>query len=340
MSYPLVASLTIDSTGTGTATFPAPPSGSELEGTMAIPMANAGATYVVDVGGLPYTSGQGSSPCGPVVAKANQQVTVAAANMLPGSYQVAWTVNQVSLGSADSYPAPVAQTPAIPQQPLGVIAGSAGTVTETIQVPGSTRSLIFVTPKPASGATFSVVGATTGYNYTGGTVAIGGAQVVDFLGAAYDTAVTVTVTGLGVGNSSWVSADQLIENQLVFASAGGIASRLLRPDGRAYPEGDAAASINGAGTIIPAPAAGLHVLVQTLSLALVAGAAEATAQLNVTKGGVAVGVFTVAAAASSEGNGVWVPPAGFLCDAATAVTVSDGGTVASVNANATYDVVS
>lgn len=125
-------------------------------------------------------------------------------------------------------------------------------------------------------------------------------------------------------------------------------TKLLRKDGRQYPEGDFSALINvasGSGTFIAAPGAGLSVMLASLTVAaaLAASAQSVVLSLTATINGVAQ-IIAAAWGGPSAGSVMSnnIPPQGLLLDVNTAVTYSVGGTILAGDgmiATAFYDIV-
>lgn len=85
--------LSVNSSGTGTATFvfPAPPIGKTWTGTITCPMAPSSALFVATIGATPWGTWAGNSIFGPIQARANQQITVTATGLVASTdYELEW----------------------------------------------------------------------------------------------------------------------------------------------------------------------------------------------------------------------------------------------------------
>lgn len=118
-------------------------------------------------------------------------------------------------------------------------------------------------------------------------------------------------------------------------------AQLLRADGRPYPVGALSASVNNVAgaTAIPAPGAGVHILLASgIMIVQAAAAAGSTAILTATVNGAAVNICVAASANGAyTGPAIVVPPGGLLCDANTAVTFTTAGAPQIAQANLVYD---
>lgn len=347
MSFRFTANATADAGGAVTIAFPSPNVQQGWVASVSVPESEPGVTWAVVVNGVQVATVQGASGYGPATFTSSEAIQMTATNALPGeSYQgvIQGVFSNASVPAAAPLTA-VATT--LPMTQLGTIATAAGATSLSVPVKAFYRTLILIASQSLSATTFSVIGDVTGFHYAaaGTPLSAGAAEIVDLLGAAWDSSVTITVSGGGSGNTIWIEADQAIENQLVFAGAGGIAAHLLRSDGRAYPLGEFAqtASNTVSATLIPAPSGAQRVLLRTATLCAAAGAAGGAytlTALEATVGGSQWDIFALNAAATpialSESY-----ETGLLCDAATAVTVGVAGGTPTISwvASATYDVV-
>lgn len=110
---------------------------------------------------------------------------------------------------------------------------------------------------------------------------------------------------------------------------------LTRPDGRAYPTGGtliaAATGVGTAATLIPAPPAGVRIMLASLSLSTSGGNGSITATI----GGAANDLFVLFS--STNGNAP-VPASGWLLDPATPLLIAANGGALQIGV-ATYDLV-
>ena len=119
----------------------------------------------------------------------------------------------------------------------------------------------------------------------------------------------------------------------------GIRERLVtcRPDGRPYPTGAAGAWVNVAApqALIPAPGAGLCVMLS--SLTMTGFAVNATGNIQITQNGILYVVQALDGGAGNVGPATPqpIPPQGLLCDENTAVNLAISA--GSIYAAVTYD---
>jgi len=152
---------------------------------------------------------------------------------------------------------------------------------------------------------------------------------------SYTTASALRITLTSSVNQTINSTTFIWGTSSLAASMQG--SKLVRPDGRDFPLGsnladnfsNTAANVN----VVPAPGAGLHILIASLA----ATGNGAAGNVSATIGGVTTGLISFVAA------GVFpytVPPGGLLLDANTPLTVAGGAGPTTVICSATYDIVS
>lgn len=202
--------------GTATFTFPSPPTSSWWSGSLFCAAAPVGAIFTAAIGATPWGEWAGNSVYGPVQCTDNQQLTVTATGLVPGSsYILSWRGSsddsrtvQPLFPSANS----TALTAQINVTPPALLFGPLvnPSATQTVTVPTSVRTLL-VDIQVTTSATVSLVtvqGVTTNflyYNappYLQGQVLLtrsGYLVVVPLLGSI-DSQVTVSITSSSIAN--------------------------------------------------------------------------------------------------------------------------------------------
>lgn len=334
-------------TGAVTLTFPAVQGvspGASMRVTATVVDSAQGTNWSVLVNGDTRGTMLGASGFGPFDVASTDQVQLTTTNANPSQIVHGWLTGYAQLNMVPA--APPAQINAVattsPIVPVGKLLTSAGTTTLVIPIQPYYRSLIYTASAGFSQGTVTATGNVTGVVYSG-TVAPSSNTIVPIFTGEWDTQLTISDTGGGVGQTIWIGADQAIDLQNVLALKGGIQTTPLRSDQRNYPIGTGAAfgSVNGSGTLVTAPGVGNRLLL--LSLTCVGNnTPAANTALNLSGTIAATVVVLLSGFSSSTGSAtaatiVW--PAGILLDANTAITFATAGGTGTFEITAVFDTV-